>query len=168
MTERVNAMEAVPGRIYRVKTWNDQWHYAYCYWKERHPHLSKERVPVWVNAATKKQLDSFVSIVEEVDVAHELKTIPPFFGDVETWMKDFEVRKHDRPFMLGDVIRLREYDPETESYTGRDLLVSVKYMLLGGQFGIEKGYCVMGFTRLRYMGPVNDDVPINSPRLAEE
>ena len=77
-------------------------------------------------------------------VTHELKTWPGFFGAVMSGDKRFEVRKADRPFKVGDRLCLREWDPQAETYTGAVLMVSVTFILSGGQFGIEPGYVVMG------------------------
>lgn len=80
---------------------------------------------------------------------HELKCWPEFFGPVRAGVKTFEVRKHDRMFSVGDVLRLLEWDPRTKSYTRQMEDVRVTYLLAGGEFGIERGYCVMGISQLR-------------------
>lgn len=74
---------------------------------------------------------------------HELKTWPEYFHEVFMGHKNFEVRKADRPFAKGDMLILKEWNPETEQYTGRSMARSVGYVLEGGQFGIEKGFVVM-------------------------
>lgn len=74
---------------------------------------------------------------------HPLKTWPEYF-EVVGKTKTFEVRINDRNFKVGDVLWLQEYKPETKEYTGRDKKFTITYVLEGGQFGIEKGYCVMG------------------------
>ena len=66
---------------------------------------------------------------------HELKTIQPYFNDVNYGEKNFEVRKNDRDFRVGDTLELIEYDPKTDT-TGKRLVVKVSYVLKGGQFGI--------------------------------
>jgi len=75
---------------------------------------------------------------------HELKTWPEYFNEVILNRKPFEVRKHDRNFSVGDWLYLREYDPVSDKYTGNNAVREVTYILLGGQFGIEVGYVVMG------------------------
>lgn len=74
---------------------------------------------------------------------HELKTWNEYFEEVFMGHKTFEVRKSDRPFKKGDVLILREWNPKTKQYTGRELARNVSYVLEGGQFGIEKGFMVM-------------------------
>lgn len=48
---------------------------------------------------------------------HDLKIWPQFFDALASGTKTFEVRKNDRDFRAGDLLRLREWDP---LYCGRD------------------------------------------------
>lgn len=52
---------------------------------------------------------------------HELKSWPIYFRDVAAGIKTFEIRINDRGFVVGDVLRLREWDPDTKFYTGREV-----------------------------------------------
>lgn len=72
---------------------------------------------------------------------HKLKCVPPFFAAVLDGSKPFEARKHDRPYAEGDTLVLREWNG---SYTGRECERMIGYVLVGGEFGIERGYCVLG------------------------
>lgn len=74
---------------------------------------------------------------------HELKTWTEFYKEVFYSHKLFEVRFNDRDFKVGDMLNLKEYDPIKERYTGRQLTRTVTYILHGGKFGIQEGYCVM-------------------------
>lgn len=76
-------------------------------------------------------------------LVHEVKCHPPYFQDVWIGRKPFEVRKKDRDYRVGDSLHLREWLPETEEYTGRWCIKRITYILDGGAFGIEEGYCVM-------------------------
>lgn len=98
---------------------------------------------------------------------HELKTWPIYFAAVRDGSKTFEVRKNDRDFAVGDVLRLREWSPalvgglyaddpnpsctsgryvvfHPRGYTGLTHEMRVTYVLHGGEFGIEAGFCVLG------------------------
>lgn len=82
---------------------------------------------------------------------HQLKTWPPFFEAISDGRKTFEVRKNDRGFNAGDVLWLREYDPnadvygrEERKYTGNEMRMLVTYVLSGEGFGVKDGYVVMG------------------------
>lgn len=79
-----------------------------------------------------------------MSTTHRLKTWPKYFGAMLSGAKRFEVRKNDRGFQVGDVLRLEEWDPATDEYTGAFMLKYVTYVLEGGRFGIESGHCVMG------------------------
>lgn len=59
---------------------------------------------------------------------HELKTWPIYFDPIASGAKRFELRREDRGFKVGDVLKLREYRPATEAYTGRTLWAKVTYV----------------------------------------
>lgn len=83
-------------------------------------------------------------------MVHELKTWPSYFQAAWEGRKTFEVRRDDgRGFQPGDLLHLREWDPEDKAYTGRELTAKVAYVLSGGRFGIEEGYVVMAIRRLQ-------------------
>jgi Domain of unknown function (DUF3850) len=85
---------------------------------------------------------------------HRLKTLPDYWDAVERGDKDFEVRRDDRGFQKGDILVLECWDPKGLGGRGRyvmgfndqpkTLRRRIKYILTGGQFGIEPGYVVMG------------------------
>lgn len=74
---------------------------------------------------------------------HELKTWNEYFEEVLMGHKTFEIRKNDRDFKKGDTLILKEWNPKTEQYTGREMARKVTYILKGGAFGLEKGFVVM-------------------------
>lgn len=77
-------------------------------------------------------------------MTHDLKTWPEPFREVKyTKKKRFEYRVADRPFAVGDLLHLMEYDPVKQEYTGDDIFVGVSYILHGGAYGIPEGYCIM-------------------------
>lgn len=83
---------------------------------------------------------------------HTLKTLERYWDAVADGRKTFEVRKNDRAFQTGDILVLEKWDDEgryyrTEpgtSFTPLKLRKRITYLLPGGQFGIEPGYCVLG------------------------
>jgi hypothetical protein len=81
---------------------------------------------------------------------HSLKTWQPYFSDLVLGKKNFEVRKNDRDFQVGDVLHLLEWNPLTKEYTKDNVIREVTYILEGGNFGIELGYVVMGLRELIY------------------
>ncbi len=63
---------------------------------------------------------------------HELKCWPEFFGAIASGTKRFELRKTtDRAFAVGDVLHLREYDPNRDEYSGHAVFVDVTYVVNG-------------------------------------
>jgi hypothetical protein len=110
----------------------------------------------------------------EMPTVHELKSWPEFFEPVYTGRKNFELRKNDRHFQVGDVIRLREWRPVSEltrvpyiegdatyghdhdgDYTGRECRRRITYILEGigvgamqgvikPYWGLDRGYAILG------------------------
>ena len=74
---------------------------------------------------------------------HELKCWTSYFQRIVAGVKNFEVRKNDRNYMIGDILYLREWDNLKQDYTGAWIEMRVTYILNGGQFGVESGHCVM-------------------------
>lgn len=60
---------------------------------------------------------------------HELKTWPKYFQAILMGEKKFELRENDRGFEISDILNLREYDPESDLYTGREFNVKVTYIM---------------------------------------
>ena len=54
---------------------------------------------------------------------HELKIFPEYFEAVISGKKSFEIRKADRPFAVGDILALNEFDPTIPGYTDNSCLV---------------------------------------------
>lgn len=84
---------------------------------------------------------------------HELKILPQYFKEVVNGNKTFEIRKNDRGFKVGDTLLLKEYYSEcrefkhlepSKGYTGDEITKEVSYILEGGQYGLEEGYCILG------------------------
>ena len=80
---------------------------------------------------------------------HFLKTVQPYFSDVRSRSKSFELRKDDRGFAVGDVLILQEYDPVSGAYTNEQEERVVGYIFRGGLFGLSEGYCILGFQNER-------------------
>ena len=66
---------------------------------------------------------------------HELKILPKFYEKFKSGGKSFRIRKDDRRFKVGDLIRLNEFD--NDGYTGRNCLFEIIYI------SIEKDYCIL-------------------------
>ena len=78
---------------------------------------------------------------------HQLKTWKEYFILSGIGCKTFEIRKHDRNFRINDIVILKEYDPQTKEYTGRTLYRQIIYVYTTkdcSDFGLKKGYCILG------------------------
>lgn len=73
---------------------------------------------------------------------HYLKTVSPFFEDIESGKKTFEVRLNDRDFRVGDMLCLQHFVPP-ETYTGKEIQACITYILNDKRF-CKDGYVVMG------------------------
>ena len=77
-------------------------------------------------------------------MTRNLKTWPAYFDAVFEGRKNFEIRRNDRDYQVGDVLHLEKYDPDSGEYDGSYLNSRVTYIVHGPQFGILEGFCVMG------------------------
>ena len=99
--------------------------------------------------------------IEQVreSVTHELKCHPEPFQASKRGEKNFEFRKDDRDYRVGDNLHLREWMPGSGwdndggnegDYTGDECHRRVDYIIREG-FGIPKGYCIMSLALLKTM-----------------
>lgn len=73
---------------------------------------------------------------------HELKILPEYYDAVRCGDKRFEIRKNDRDYHTGDILRLKEWDGK--QYTGEELDAVVRYIYHGiDEYGLAEGYCIM-------------------------
>ena len=100
---------------------------------------------------------------------HDLKTWPPFFEDVLTGAKTFELRRDDRGYTVGDVVTLREWAPADPrgaaergpgDYTGRTLTRSIGYIVRDApHFGLAPGFAILGLAPAPKVAPTLDLPP---------
>lgn len=76
---------------------------------------------------------------------HDLKILPIYFAEVVAKRKTFEIRKNDRVFCVGDMVRLKEW--EKGDYTGREVTARITYLT---DFQQKLGYLVFSFDLQRY------------------
>ncbi|MBI2459886.1 MAG: DUF3850 domain-containing protein [Parcubacteria group bacterium] len=87
-----------------------------------------------------------------VDMTIEKKIWPEYFEKVLSGEKKFELRLADWQCQTGDILVLREWEPKTKNYTGRQIEKEVGYVLktkdvnLFSEEDVEKyGYQIIGF-----------------------
>lgn len=79
---------------------------------------------------------------------HDLKVWPAAYRAVADGYKNFELRKNDRYFQIGDWLNLKEWDPVVEEYSGYETQRMVRYIFDPSEwpfFGLAKGYVILGF-----------------------
>lgn len=82
---------------------------------------------------------------------HTLKTDSEVFQAVMDERKNFEIRRDDRDFKVGDRVELRETEftgeemnlGEPLAYTGRTLGATINYILRGPIYGLSAGWCIL-------------------------
>lgn len=72
---------------------------------------------------------------------HELKILPEYFKAQEDGIKNFEIRKNDRNYKVGDNLVLWEYNPETKKKTEKVKVVKITYIT---DYKQKDGYVVLG------------------------
>lgn len=82
----------------------------------------------------------------------EKKVQPPYFEAILKGDKNFEVRLNDFECNEGDVLVLREWDPEKKDYTGRTLEKKITYIVRTKDLPFwskeevgKNGYQIIGF-----------------------
>jgi len=84
-------------------------------------------------------------------MVHVLKTDMEVFEAVLCGEKNFEIRKNDRGFQVGDKLMLKETFHSGEemakgkplNYTGRIIRADVTYIMNGPKYGLAEGWCIM-------------------------
>lgn len=83
---------------------------------------------------------------------YEKKVWPKYFQKIFEGKKTFELRLADWECKEGDELLLREWDPETKEYTGREIRKDVMYVIKTKDVGFwseeevgKWGYQVIGF-----------------------
>lgn len=77
---------------------------------------------------------------EKKTKVHTIKLAKMYYEDVKSGKKSFELRKNDRGYKQGDLLKMLEY--AEGAWTGRQIMAEVTY-LLEDYAGIEEGYCIM-------------------------
>lgn len=88
---------------------------------------------------------------------HELKILHEYLVDVDLGKKTFELRKNDRDYQVGDLIRfidIREDDSianknQIEPNIDENTLYRITYVLKDVEkYGLDKDYCILAIKKL--------------------
>lgn len=72
---------------------------------------------------------------------HKLKILPEYYNAQIEGKKNFEIRKNDRNFQIGDWLLLKEYNPKIKKFTERKVMVEITYIT---DYQQKHGYVVLG------------------------
>jgi ASC-1-like (ASCH) protein len=79
---------------------------------------------------------------------HYLKIVDPYYQQVASGLKTFEVRENDRNFKVGDRVVLLRYNTETKQYfKSQTIIIEITY-ILSGFHAIKEGYVIFGFKKI--------------------
>ena len=87
-----------------------------------------------------------------MSTVHDLKIWPLQLDAVVGGSKRYEWRRNDRNFEIGDVLRLREWNPTPAGgfYTDRaPVLAEITYITRGPDFGVPEGFAILGIRVLQ-------------------
>ena len=90
--------------------------------------------------------------------SHDLKSWPQFFRPIANRVRTHELRRNDRDFRVGDVVLLREWDPETERYTGArcevvvSSITSQEVPCAASDEGLRPDFCILSVRVLHTTG----------------
>ena len=83
---------------------------------------------------------------------HTLKTWVEPFEFVWDGRKTYEIRKNDRDFNVGDIVKLAEWDRDKEEFTGRYIEGPIT-LLTSGDWGIPDELIIFSFERKLWGSP---------------
>jgi Domain of unknown function (DUF3850) len=79
-------------------------------------------------------------------MTHELKIYPQHYRAVLLGLKKVEVRLNDRNYQERDTLLLNEYCPQTQKYTGFQVVRNVDY-ILKDVAGLNPNYVIMQISK---------------------
>lgn len=96
-----------------------------------------------------------ISNIRRSTKTHELKIKHEYFEDVISGRKKFEIRKNDRDYEVGDILRLNEIADEDGNcyYTGDCYIVKITYIT---DYAQQDDYVVMGIEPIMEVGKTDE------------
>ena len=86
---------------------------------------------------------------------HELKIKHEYLIEVDMGRKMFELRKNDRDYQVGDLIRFIDIKQsnsdncDCDIYINEDDLYKITYILKDvPEYGLDKDYCILGIKKV--------------------
>lgn len=94
-----------------------------------------------------EKMQSIPSDNETDTKIHDVKLAAMYYDDVISGRKPFELRKNDRNYRVGEI--LREHECIDGEETGRIIVADIIY-LLEDYTGLQEGYCILGINVAKY------------------
>jgi Domain of unknown function (DUF3850) len=110
--------------------------------------------PSTTNLRKPVQRSSEASASSRESLEHKVKSWPQFFEQILSGEKAHELRRNDRNFRVGDLLRLQEYDPKENRYTGRELRVKITYITSEdlpcalSESALHPGFCILSIKKV--------------------
>lgn len=87
---------------------------------------------------------------------HELKILHKYLVEVDLGKKTFELRKNDRDYQVGDLIRFIDIQKDYSTYKNQiepnideNTLYRITYVLKDVEkYGLDKDYCILAIKKL--------------------
>lgn len=74
---------------------------------------------------------------------HVLQIWSEYFIPTLLSLKTFEIRENDCDYLVGDALILKEFNPDTNSFTGLNVKAKITYILNGSHFGLSDNMVAM-------------------------
>lgn len=90
-----------------------------------------------------------MTIVDRIRTEHHLKSWVQFFEPIIAGERVHELRRNDRNFQVGDVLRLHEWDPVAGCATGREAVAEITSITSEhapcavSDLGLAPGFCIL-------------------------
>ncbi len=86
-------------------------------------------------------------MAQENNKIHEIKIYPTYYQAIARGEKTFELRKNDRNYKVGDVLKLKEWDGE--NFTGHRMMRKITYIYHGAnKYGLSEGFCILSIKKV--------------------
>lgn len=83
-----------------------------------------------------------------MEKTHELKIKPNYYISVMSGVKRFELRKFDREYEVGDLIKFIVINDNGQTFKTENVY-KITYILSDcEQYGLKYGYCILGIEKL--------------------
>ncbi|ERT22700.1 DUF3850 domain-containing protein [Enterococcus faecalis] len=122
-----------------IKAFDFRGGFSDCWFTEKESNELANKIEKLSDVILERDRDEFWYENEDNDRIHHLKILPEYFEAVVSGNKCFEIRKNDRGYKVGDILRLNEY--EDGKYTGNFHVAEITYIT---DYAQQDGYVVLG------------------------